>query len=488
MRLYLGALLSVVAVLESINVLSAENEAESPLSSVPVQSAKREMGTTAAPNIVLIFLDALRADFTESYGATADTTPAIKKLSGEGATFLHVSSTSSFTRTAMGSALTSLLPWEHKIHGREGTLPTDVPYLPNSLKRLGYRTLGIIENSHMSAEFGFGRGFDHYHEMFRKSEGQAWRDAFSAGPKIFADHIWDTHLSEFLTVRNNDGPAFAYLHFIDPHAPYTPQPPYDKMYFRGIPPLNNASAATLDSMISGDIPATEENLAFLKSQYRGEISCLDAVVGQLMDRLDGSDMAENTLVVLTSDHGEEFWEHRGMHHWRTVYEEVLHVPMIFRMPGRIEAGKTIDFPASIIDFVPTVLHVAGLQTGDSWHGTDLFALEGDITEYAKQRRIYAGIRPYRDAIFRITARQDALKLIASLVDNTMTYELYNLQEDPGEKNNLWTERQKEVSHLFDDLRAILQSGIEQKYLEPETSEYEPTDAEIRMNMEAIGYL
>lgn len=393
-----------------------------------------DVATTPPPNVLIVLFDSLRADHTEPYGATPGSTPGIARLAAEGCTFKDVLTPSSFTPCVISTMMTTAMPWEHGVLGRSAELPESLPYLPQLLHDHGYYTVGITQNGHISSAFGFARGYDQYHEIYRDAD-RKWDKARTQGPAQFANRVWDTLLKPSMEGAGKK-PFFVYLHLIDPHGPYDAPAPYSQRYFSGTPPIPNTTPDTINAILKGSIPATPENIAYLESQYHGEVAYMDEVLSGLMTRLDQSGVTKNTVVVFLSDHGEAFWEHQSLHHWLTLYEEVLRVPLIIRFPGHVPANSTIARPASLYDLPQTLLTLLGMPTLSSIHGQDLFD-----AEKPHPPRLGA-LRPYMGADYRLYAQDGALKLIESGQGGNASFELFNLKNDAAEKLNLWPAQKK----------------------------------------------
>ena len=265
------------------------------------------------PNIVLLMFDTLRADFTEPYGATDVSTPNFRALAEESATFLNAFAPTSWTRSSVATMMSSLHETRHGTVTIADKLAEEVPYLPERLRDNGYRTIGISMNGHITRQWGFDRGFDAFHELGRQREQIVNEDPTPDG---YMNGLWDRYVAP--ERENAAGPFFLYFHEIDPHGPYTPRAPFDAMYpspYSGHPELE---ADNINLVRQGLTELRPQDIAHLRTRYRGEVSFIDAVLGALMNRLRAEGLADNTILIVTSDHGEEFGEHRGIGHRATV--------------------------------------------------------------------------------------------------------------------------------------------------------------------------
>jgi arylsulfatase A-like enzyme len=281
------------------------------------------------PNVVVVLIDTLRADHLPTYGYPRATAPFVDSLAHDGVVFESAWSTSSWTAPATASLFTSLYPQEHGVvHGldREGAdgrrlvnrIPEDVQTLAEMFKAAGYRTLGVSDNAHVSRETGFDQGFD----------------VFESGTGATAErlHKWVRDHREEMASHQ---PYFLYVHYVEPHEPYLPREPWHSEFAR-------------------DGHAHPTHARFVNA-YDSEIRSLDDGLARLY-RACG--WADDTVVIVTSDHGEEFGDHGGGGHAHSLYSEVLRVPLVVHgVPGAI--ARRVDEPVSLVDVLPTLRELAG---------------------------------------------------------------------------------------------------------------------------------
>jgi arylsulfatase A-like enzyme/peptidoglycan/LPS O-acetylase OafA/YrhL len=319
------------------------------------------------PNVVLITIDTLRADHVSSYGHARPTTPVLDGLARDGLRFSRAYSTASWTAPAITSLLTGLYPLEHGIaKGRGGggrvieqdPLPPSLPYLPQRLRASGYRTLGLTANGHLAEPLGFGRGFDRYACIGFGDAGEI-----------------EATLEAWTPARPDRRPTFVWLHLLDPHLPYRAQDPWLSGVWPSPPADRDALAGAVNRRDLRALDVSGERLDYLRALYDSEIHRIDALLGRVLARIDDK---EHTLVVVTSDHGEEFLEHGDFGHGHSLYDEVLRVPLIVRLPGGQRAGQVVDAPVSLVDVAPTILAAAGLPD-TTLPGEDLSAAASELT-------------------------------------------------------------------------------------------------------------
>jgi len=317
------------------------------------------IGTREKPNVILIILDTLRADHLGCYGYdTFDTSPTIDSLADAGTLWTNCRAQSPWTLPAITSILSGVTERVHRTTIADGVtfgLDPELPFLPEIMSEAGYSTSGIFNVIFLNSEFGFSRGFDNY---LWNPDGNGM-----AGESVDELLKW---LSE-----DTDSEFFAVLHLFDIHAPYDPPPPFDTLYT----PWTFTDTCYTERWVSnGNRPVDPSRRDHIVTHYDAEIQWVDSQLSRLFAELRRSGLAVNTVVIITSDHGEEFLDHAGTGHGYTFYEELIHVPLIIAGPG-IEAGVRNTAPVAQIDLVPTVCALAGIEVPEAVEGLDLFGDE-----------------------------------------------------------------------------------------------------------------
>ena len=366
------------------------------------------------PNVLLVLVDTIRADHLGCMGYSRNTTPTIDSLAREGVIFTSCQSHSSWTLPAMASILSGLNPREHgagrhfdALHG----IADEIQWMPMLFKAEGYGTAAFFNVIFMSADFGFHRGFDHF-------------ECPAQGPETLSRSAGETvdAFLEWIHGEPDGEPFFAVVHFFDPHIPYSPPEPFRTLFadpgYSGVYGAAWGGVSELNAVHSGREAIPAEGLANLMALYDGEIAYTDHELGRLLDSLAVMGIAENTIVVIAGDHGEEFMEHGGMDHGRTLYQEICHVPLVFCGPG-VPAGGIDDGLVGQVHILPTVLDLAGID----WPSPSLFSPE--FVEIPV---------PASDVLWRegnlASLVSGGRKLIWG-VDEDFT-EQYDLASDPGE--------------------------------------------------------
>jgi arylsulfatase A-like enzyme len=363
-----------------------------------------------ARGILLISIDTLRPDHVGAYGYPRPTTPRLDALAREGLLAEDAVSTSSWTLPAHLSLLTSVDPGAHGgvdlEHGFNGRIPT----LAETLKRAGFATQAVTSHLYVSSVYGVDRGFDHldFHQDRKATD--------------VADRAMD------VLDRHGDRPFFLFLHFYDPHWHYDPPASTRAAFER--PYQGNVTGLWQDFSKRERVSAAD--VQHLLDLYDGEIRYVDDEVGRVLDHVKARGLDRNTLVVVTSDHGEEFQEHGSWEHQKTLYEEVIRIPLLMRGPGvppRREPAQV-----SLMDVAPTVLAWAGLPAWSHAQGSSLLASPGTREAYGETDHTTDGTHK----LF-LRGAQGRWKTIVSLSraeKSVRATEWYDLATDPAEKYRL----------------------------------------------------
>ncbi len=414
--------------------------------------------------IVMILLDALRPDYLGFVdGNTPETAPNLAKLSEDAMVFTRAFSTSSWTAPSTASVFTSLYPQGHgiqygfkaqrsfikKFENDEDVelelarLPDNRKILTEMLQQLGYRTYGISTNINISKNLGFNRGFNKFKYI-----------PYNRGPA----EVVEEELKHWAPEINAADKSFVYLHLNDAHAPYEVRRPY---YAGGDPAHDDAG------------------------RYRSEIGYVDSHVQQMLKLLNVDD---NTLLIVLSDHGEEFMDHGGTEHGPKLYQELVRVLLMYRWPSGGIVSKKEIVNVSHIDLLPTLLNLVGQPRPDYFEGTSLVPLlrRNDHGKKASQlshralfaHRIYSKIRD-----LHVTALMlDQWKLINRYNKH---FELYFHRTDPGEHHDISSARTRMLAHLKDRLEVITQR-LNQKSPVNEQVEIE-LDETLLERLRRLGY-
>ena len=386
-------------------------------------------GPNTPLNVVLIGVDTLRADHIGCYGYDRKTTANVDLLADEGVLFENVIAPSPWTLPSFATVFTSLYPVQHGATHFRNTLKDACPTLAELLKASGYKTYGVINAPYLKTKYKLNRGFDFYN--MTPIDGRV------------ADGTTEDAL-DWIDL-NGDAPFFVFVHYFDPHLPYSPPAPYDTLFdpdYTGrlrdaynpkrLPAFRQRDFAEMKAISAADWD-------HIRALYDGEIAFTDEAVGRLLEGLKERGLAKNTLIVFLSDHGEEFFEHEGFEHGHTLYDELLRVPLIFSLPGRLPEGVRVSRQVRLVDIAPTIMDLLGLRPDPDFEGVSLKSLltgEGSVT--ANSGALLPPEIAYAEAILYGTERKSLTaypwKLIYDMVSGER--KCFNLAEDPGEYNDI----------------------------------------------------
>ncbi len=392
-------------------------------------------------NLLLVSIDTLRADRVGCYGYASAETPVLDELARRGVRCVQAITSMPLTLPGHASMLTGLNPQHHeaRLNGMFA-VPDHVQTLAEILRKRGYRTAAVISAFVLDRRFGLAQGFEHYGDDLT-TDGRM--HAFGHRERS-AEEV-NHHVLAWLAKHGKER-FFLWVHYFDPHFPYVPPEPFaDRHKAR---------------------------------PYDGEIAYADAQLGRLLAAVDGLGIRDRTLIVATSDHGEALGEHEEITHGLLVYDATLHVPLIFSGPAPLPQGRTLAEQTGLIDVVPTVLDLLGVSIPT---GLDGISLLGRAP--AKHRAVYFETlwpKVMHNWSPLVGVRRDDVKFILAPKP-----ELYDLQADPNELNNLYAQRQAQAVELLGQLRALAGS-------DPETlatvSGNLPMDEETRQKLADLGYV
>lgn len=399
-----------------------------------------------ARNLVLVTIDTLRSDRLGCYGSQTVETPYLDRLASEGAIALQASAPVPLTLPSHASLMTGRLPPEHGLRDNFAPpLPESLPTLAEVLKDAGFETAAFVSAVVLSASTSLGRGFEAYEDDFEAAGGVRFLNSVQRrGDQTLQ------HAEEWLDKRDPTRRFFAWIHLYDPHEPYEPPEPF-RLRYAGRP-------------------------------YDGEVAWSDALMGRLYATLERLDLLQDTLLVVTSDHGEGLGDHEESLHGFFVYQTTLQVPLIVRGPS-IRAGSRIEAAVQISDVFPTVLdllsvapvpEVSGRNLASAFRGIEPLA-EGPIYAESLVPRLHFGWSELR------TLREGRYKFIEA-----PRPELYDLVADPGELSNLVGEKKAQAKAMRE---ALLWEIERLEGMAPSTDPAEsvPTE-EIRRQLGALGYV
>lgn len=434
------------------------------------------------PNVLLVVVDTLRADHTSAYGYARDTTPRLRALAEHGVRFENAYAPVGLTAPSHASLFTSLHPLTHGVVRNGLALGDEHVTLAEYLAVRGYQTAAVVSSFVLDRKFGLGQGFAFYDDDFDPAEATVelaeWEGyAVTEGFDRRADYTTRRAVAWLRESRARGTPFFLFVHYFDPHAPYTPPASY---------------AALFEP--EGEGPAAEV------AAYDAEIAFTDAAIGHLLDALDDLGLAAETLVVVTADHGEGLMQRGYMLHGLSVHEEELRVPLLLRWPVQLPAGRSIAEPVSVLDLGPTLAELVPIaRTGVASEGRSFAAALRGEGGLDAERPIFVYRRDFgpepvhpvvvggpAGAAARVSVagtqfgvRQGRWKYVVAPLEGPPA--LYDLEADPGELHDLSAREAGSAQRLGQRLEAWL--GV---HAQPLPAAGQPSAAD-RARLRALGY-
>lgn len=436
---------------------------------VNIQGAK-------GPNFVIIVIDALRQDHLGCYGYSRNTSPCLDELAQTGVIFKNAYSSSPWTKPSVASLFTSLHPNNHKTLKRSHLLPEPALTMAEVLKDQGYSTYFLnAGNSNIEKSFNFHQGFDY---LFNE--------------RIDAAHLTDNFLSLLPKLRKKR--FFAYVHYMDTHLPYNKNK-YNGLFMQNETVKPHLEPGKIDHRTVKKLEISNklsgEDKAYLESLYDGQIRLIDENIRRIIAALKSNNILENTLMVVTSDHGEEFWDHKNFEHGHTMYNELLKVPFI--TAGNKLKHSTINTPVRLIDLLPTFIDILDVKYDNyNLEGVSFRnLLEGKDESPGKEIPIFAMATLYGDEkycliwnnkkiIINTRNKRGKIKLIG--FRNKRKLEFYDITEDPLEKKNLARIEPKRAALYKKQLNKFIKAKSAFK------SKKTTMDKKTKEQLKSLGYL
>ena len=402
------------------------------LSGCDPEEESQAAGSPGRPNIILITIESLRADHVGCYGYGRDTTPNIDALAAEGTRYSQAHSVTSWTLTSHASMFTGLYPSAHRVILPQDRLSDAYTTAAEVLSADGYQCAAVVAGPYLRKTFNLNQGFEYHDESVAASSNEeAHRDV--TNPEMAKA------MERFLREkRDPNRPFFLFAYYWDVHYDFIPPPPYDTLF---VP----EAAEKIESVQFGPIVAlgkgiSQPQLDYLIAQYDGEIRCTDEYLGRLWKLLRELKLWNNTAVILTADHGEQFFEHGYLGHKHDLYVESLHVPLIVKYAGQT-AGRADPRVVHLIDLYPTILELAGSQADSLHSGRSLVggppqedrSVFFELTTAWDITNTETGVKLH-DSDQWVGVRRGGHKLVHVL--GTEFWQLFDLANDPREQRPL----------------------------------------------------
>lgn len=423
-------------------------------------------------NVLVYLTDTLRADKLRPYRPeTRVRTPALDAWVQNAAVMVRGHSQENWTKPSVATLLSGLFPWEHNATSEDAVVPRAVSLLGERLEGDHYYRGAFVANGFCSDRFGFEQGWDTFRNYIR--QGLRTQAEFVAADVI-----------DWLDRRPADRPFFLYVHTIDPHVPYLPPRDalavYDPEPYSGIVDFSR-DRELLEGIKIGRIRLSARDRVRLEALYDAEIHYHDTHFGAIVQALEARGVADETIVVFTADHGEEFWDHDSVGHGHSVWEELINVPLIVRIPGVTEGALRVDDAVGLVDVLPTIFDALGMEIPADLSGESflpqLLGASADAPRYA--------VTGFMEGWRAINVGR--LKLIHRTERRIM---LYDTVEDPDETRDLAAERPIAVRYA----RGLLGLGLgranrpaDRRRAPPIRQERTDIDPTLRAQLEALGY-
>ncbi|MBI5506842.1 MAG: sulfatase [Deltaproteobacteria bacterium] len=481
-----GAAIAAALALGGWPLLARVCESATALAAAERRTDDGDAGSAAAApangyNVILVSIDSLRADHLGAYGYPRATSPTIDALAGRGVRFGNCQSTTSWTLPAHVSLLTGRSLLGHGVVADDRRLSDSVPTLAEAFAGAGYATHAIVSAPYVNSRFGFARGFDEYDDTTVYFETNEDSYHSITAPKVQA-------AAASWLEGHRQRPFFLFLHYWDVHYDYAPGSGYDTMFDPDYEGSITGDNYYFDPKIrAGMNPRDLEHLVAL---YDGEIRLVDDHLARLRAELGRLGVADRTILVVVGDHGDEFFEHGNKGHHRTLYQEVLWVPLVIDVPGLRPATAVVEDETSIIDVAPTVLSLTGIAVPKGVEGRDLsdaFVGKPAGTRRDPQRAVFAEL--YRKGTLNVQVAELAARRKVIQHFNSRRLSTFDLAADPGEQRSL-APRGEVAAPMVAALREWLDGrwGLFDRRVRTEGVSAVVLDAKTAETLRSLGYL
>lgn len=467
------------------------------------------------PNIILIVMDSVRSDALSCYGYKHLTTPNIDAIARDGVICKNAVSNSGWTLPAMASLFTGKFVSHHGACDHHQFLDAGQPTLAEVLSRNGYETIGFSENSFVSRFTGMDRGFKTFHELSFKELSPAGKfmkamkyfknrwDGMRAIPQKYCHTLIQMHEmhSWIRSTGRNKQPFFLYMHANQPHYPYIPPKRFrEKFIDIGLKECLRSNQDR-EKYVSGKVGMSENDFKVIKALYDAELAYFDYQLGRLFDFLRADRLFDNTMIIVTADHGEIFGEHNLIGHGLCLYDALIKIPLIISCPGTLN-HKEVDQQVQLSDIFPTIMDVTGIndeETQRQLQGVSIKRLREDPTFQTDRAAVTEQGIPTMDIFERKFGKLDdelydrfqcSLQAIRTndfkfVFSSNGKHELYNLKEDPSETRNLINALPETAQALQERLFSMAQSFHTDQ---PVVSLTDTADEAVAKRLKDLGYM
>ena len=422
------------------------------------------------PNVLLIAVDTLRADKLGCYGSTLGATPRIDALAEESVRFEKAYSHAPWTLPSFASLFTSQTPAEHGAGGQVPMfrmLEDSAHTIAECFQERGYTTASVINVVFLTQSLGMTQGFQNVDD-----------EAYQTNVEV-RDATKTTDAAVAWLRKPRKRPFFLFVHYFDPHLVYNP-PAEFRQRFAAPPDQDNANwvfgtRQQIGAYRAGALKFNEATIRRAEKLYNGEVAYADHEIGRLLDALGEMKLTDSTVIVFTADHGEEFLDHGGFEHGHTLYDELVHVPLMIRYPERLEPG-VVSYPVGHADVAPTLCALVGIKPYAEFTGRDLFNLGGgDPNEHPI----------YMEGNFWGAAHRGWLHNGYKLIVEPGGLKLYNLNEDPGETRNLSIAERDRATEMLRDMNLAREAMLARTQGEAAAAQLTPAEWD---RLRSLGYV
>lgn len=420
---------------------------------------------TEKPNVLLIIIDTLSAKHLEVYDDSLNNAPNLSNLAKNGIVFERAYSSAPWTKPSIASVFTGQFPRNHTVTKLNSVLPKDKDTMSEYFKEMGYETSGVISHTLLKRGNGYEQGFEDFKLVpFRGNVHDS----------ITSDKVTDIAIEQIDKHKQTKRPFFQFIHYFDPHFNYQHHQKFDRTSWYKGKLRPGMGFRKLRSLIP---QMTPEDQKYLVGLYHEEIAFTDEQIGRLLEHLKSNGLYENSVIVVTADHGEEFLDHGGLGHTRTLYDELIRVPLIISWLKTLPSSKQSAMVGTI-DLFPSLIELTGGQPGQKLDGLSLF--KNSSISIPLERKIFSevdfkssGIHAHKSGVI-----ENLDKLIFDHL--AKQFLLFDLSTDPKEDTNVFEAHRKE------DLEKSLDNFIHSKGTsDSETLEHSKEELD---QLKSLGYL
>ena len=451
------------------------------------------------PNIILMVMDSARHDHMPLYGYSKNITPNIDEFAKDAAVFENAFTTSNWTLPTHASIFTGLYPSQHNVNAMDSILGKDIPTIAGILQKEGYETISVIMNPWLGKGFGLDKGFsvvddvaEKRNNFFVKVYYKLLKTFGFLGRAFLINYIAKKHVDDCL---KKEKPFFLFLNYMDAHYKFEPPIPYRSKYLpKGISYGQIKKASVIEhEHNAGKKAISEQDLDNINLLLDSSIEYLDFEIGRLFNFLKERGIFDNTLIILTSDHGDLFCEHKNwLGHRHFLYEELIRIPLLIRYPKLFGASRTKGI-VQITDIFPTILDAVGVkEESKALLGKSLIKRikEKDFLKFAIAEQPVAVLDVYKNHhpdfdVTPINSKQRAIRTLKYeyILSSDGKDELYNIEEDPKETKNL-VEQRKDIR---DALKGLMDEWLDKLPKLDKAKSKEEASEEMKKRLEELGY-